>query len=135
MVACICHLIFFCHNTIFFEKILCCGNFVTTHYFFKKYCVVAGKIRWQIHATIWLRITQTSIYNTVALIHALLQRVLRQKLSTDDAVYYIQFTVWHLTVVVTYTVYTVLSFSVVCKCFITATFGACSLPSCLTLFW
>jgi len=36
-------------NTIFFEKIMCCGKFVTTHYFwdttryfFKKYCVVAS---------------------------------------------------------------------------------------------
>jgi len=30
---------FFRHNTLFFEKIMCCGKFVTTHYFFKKYCV------------------------------------------------------------------------------------------------
>jgi len=33
MVASICHLIFFCHNTLFFFLILCCGKFVTTHYF------------------------------------------------------------------------------------------------------
>jgi len=24
---------FFCHNTLFFQKILCCGKFVATHYF------------------------------------------------------------------------------------------------------
>ena len=42
MVACICHLIFFCHNTIFFQKILCCDKLATTQYFLKKYCVVTN---------------------------------------------------------------------------------------------
>ena len=47
MVACICNLIFFCHNTLYFQNILCCGKFVTTHYFLshntlflKTYCLV-----------------------------------------------------------------------------------------------
>jgi len=31
---------------------MCCDKVATTQYFLKKYCVVAGKIRWQIHATI-----------------------------------------------------------------------------------
>jgi len=35
------------------QKIMCCDKVATTQYFFKKYCVVAGKIRWQIHATIY----------------------------------------------------------------------------------
>ena len=33
MVACICHLIFSATTHYFFKKILCCGKFVTTHYF------------------------------------------------------------------------------------------------------
>jgi len=43
-----------CHNTLFFfQKILCCGKFVTTQYFFEKNNVLwPKKIRWQIHATI-----------------------------------------------------------------------------------
>jgi len=47
MVACICHLIFFCHNTLFFKKYCVEASLsqhitfsVTTHYFFQRYCVV-----------------------------------------------------------------------------------------------
>ena len=48
------------HNAISFEKIMCCDSksnvlWQTCHntiFFFKKLCVVAEKMRWQIHATI-----------------------------------------------------------------------------------
>jgi len=52
MVACICHLIFFCHNTIFFQKILCCGHGAQHNIFGKNNVLWQKKIRWQIHATI-----------------------------------------------------------------------------------
>ena len=35
----------------FLKKIMCCGKFVTTHYFFKKYCVVACLSQ---HITFWV---------------------------------------------------------------------------------
>jgi len=41
-VACICHF-FFCHNTLFFQKILCCGKFVTTHLLFESQHIISSK--------------------------------------------------------------------------------------------